>query len=604
MYRLNLFVSICIILSCLCGCSSERVIENPLVEAANNIHMDVGRIELSDSLTVLSLRTLPELDLDDVLSGEIYLHTDGKSYRNLSRAGEVLTFEPVPLNADRLDFIADNGRKRFVISGIELSSGRFGRKSSSIPSGLKSVPDDEASLPEFIYAVDTTTITVHVPFCREGLTDEFTLIISCLMTGQQYHDVTIDPETCTGQITFEQFATSTGLIKDRYGIIFGEFVVAPGESMHIWCDPQSVNDIMDARFSGTETPVQRCFFEGFYQDINNLMIPGKYDGYALGIYDRTFVDYRMSADEYVEYLHEKCREYELRIESSDLHPIMKGQLKARLVLDAVNSMYLYSYLRDDNYKKVHSIPVTSPSGLKPVILNPEQCAKVLDCLDLQNPSLWLVGESENLQKIKAICPTYVLPKRIANYCLGVISLIKAESGMCTVEDLESLKGLDHDFYYNLCERAAGISASAAEMVSSLIEKTPEVDDAILFDAILEKYKGKHVIVDFWNTWCGPCRAAISKTEPLKSSELKGDGLVWVYIANESSPMEKYREMITQIKGLHYRLTEKQWDAVSDKLKIDAIPSYVLVDKEGNYRLRNDLRNHDLFISELKNLLHE
>ena len=62
---------------------------------------------------------------------------------------------------------------------------------------------------------------------------------------------------------------------------------------------------------------------------------------------------------------------------------------------------------------------------------------------------------------------------------------------------------------------------------------------------------------------------------------------------------KYKTMIPDIQGLHYRLNQEQWDYLCDKFKIDGIPSYVLVDKSGTYKLRNDFRNHKLMEETLK-----
>ena len=98
--------------------------------------------------------------------------------------------------------------------------------------------------------------------------------------------------------------------------------------------------------------------------------------------------------------------------------------------------------------------------------------------------------------------------------------------------------------------------------------------------------------------------ALKANEPLKDAELKSDDLVWLYIANETSPIVKYKTMIPDIKGVHFRLNDEQWSYICDKFKIDGIPSYVLVDKSGAYKLRNDFRNHETMKKTLKQLIAE
>ena len=132
-----------------------------------------------------------------------------------------------------------------------------------------------------------------------------------------------------------------------------------------------------------------------------------------------------------------------------------------------------------------------------------------------------------------------------------------------------------------------------------IEKTPDVPKEKLFDLIIAPYKGKVIVVDSWNTWCRPCRSALAMNEPLKTGELKSDEIVWIYIANETSPLVKYKSMVNDIKGVHYRFNEEQWQYVAKELfAIDGIPSYVLVEKDGSYRLSNGFRNHDVMKNTL------
>ena len=103
-------------------------------------------------------------------------------------------------------------------------------------------------------------------------------------------------------------------------------------------------------------------------------------------------------------------------------------------------------------------------------------------------------------------------------------------------------------------------------------------DALLVDMIKD-FKGKVILIDFWNTWCMPCRHAIKQMEPMKE-EFEGKDVVFMYIADESSPQQDYDGMIPSMKGEHYRLTESQQSSLMRKWGFTGIPSYVIIGKDG------------------------
>lgn len=122
-----------------------------------------------------------------------------------------------------------------------------------------------------------------------------------------------------------------------------------------------------------------------------------------------------------------------------------------------------------------------------------------------------------------------------------------------------------------------IKTASSSSVYSIIDIDPKMSAEQIFPSIINKYKGKTLLLDFWNTWCMPCRAAMSAIRPLKEQLTD---VVYVYIADASSPVGKWGEMIKTISGVHVRLTEEQADALGDLYHFSGIPTYFVVNKEG------------------------
>lgn len=117
---------------------------------------------------------------------------------------------------------------------------------------------------------------------------------------------------------------------------------------------------------------------------------------------------------------------------------------------------------------------------------------------------------------------------------------------------------------------------AKKFVSNELPNSPA--DKI-FNDIIKKYKGKVVYIDFWATWCGPCRENIEQVAPLKE-ELKNENIAFVYITGTTSPLETYKSMAPAIKGEHFRVTGDQWNYLLGKFGISGIPHHILVNKNG------------------------
>ncbi|ANW96152.1 hypothetical protein AXE80_07615 [Wenyingzhuangia fucanilytica] len=101
----------------------------------------------------------------------------------------------------------------------------------------------------------------------------------------------------------------------------------------------------------------------------------------------------------------------------------------------------------------------------------------------------------------------------------------------------------------------------------------------LFESMIAKFKGKVIYVDFWATWCGPCISSIKKIVPLKE-EMADKDVVFLYISAPSSPENTWKNMIPNIKGEHYRVSNDEWNYLTDKFNIRGIPHYALVNKKG------------------------
>lgn len=90
----------------------------------------------------------------------------------------------------------------------------------------------------------------------------------------------------------------------------------------------------------------------------------------------------------------------------------------------------------------------------------------------------------------------------------------------------------------------------------IFNEMPQASQEKMFDAIHAKYNGKIVMVDFWETLCGPCMSAMKSILPLKE-KMKGKDIVFLYLTNTISSLDAFERTYPTISGEHYRVSESQ-----------------------------------------------
>jgi thiol-disulfide isomerase/thioredoxin len=103
---------------------------------------------------------------------------------------------------------------------------------------------------------------------------------------------------------------------------------------------------------------------------------------------------------------------------------------------------------------------------------------------------------------------------------------------------------------------------------------------------LSDYKGKIVLLDFWASWCGPCRKEMPELIKFYRKHDKDDFvIIAVNIDDKSNNMKKFLyELYPQPSFPMIWDSEKKIPAQFD---ISAMPTSIMFDKTGKERFRHD-----------------
>jgi len=111
---------------------------------------------------------------------------------------------------------------------------------------------------------------------------------------------------------------------------------------------------------------------------------------------------------------------------------------------------------------------------------------------------------------------------------------------------------------------------------------------------LESLKGKTVVVDFWATWCGPCKASFPAMQMAVNKYKSDPNVKFLFIhtweRGTETPTEDAKKYINEMKYdftvlMDLKDSETGINKAIDGFKVSGIPTKFIIDKNGHIRFR-------------------
>ena len=568
-----------------CAGKMPQKVEYPHYAFRNVNNQELVSVERTDTATILSFKSFFRPHWWIQVAKGAYLTDGTKRYALIGgegiTPGEHLTmgddgtaeykllFEPIPAKVRDISYIEDEEIEgAFNFYHIDLS----GENKPLLKAAPSNFPD---ALPEVDLKTGESTLKVKLPCSLKGLPSLMvTLYVNDFFPPQQNAYSVVMDENGEASFTFEQHGPARAFIVIGRDIAIGQILINPGETVTATVDA-SGRSITAESLNLDEAPAPYGVFTGKFAALNNLGTTAEVK-YTINAYDWQFVSKAATMSEYAAAVKDAYDEKMASLAADEaLPPFQKEYLKSYIASRALNALSNANYLRRSLYASAHDGDI---KGYVNESFSPEDVAFLKD-LDLNNPKMLLLGSDGLLGE--TLCPLVFPDKKgfQAEFDEAFPIARKVLEGQTPDEgEMAFLESLSTPFFKDCILSMVAANEKALASASDRVKETPDVAPDKMLDAILENYRGKVVLVDFWATWCGPCREAHKHLEPMKAGRLKD--VTFVYVTEPSSPLPKWKEMIENISGDHYYLTKEQFETIYKQIDSNAYPTYLIVGKDG------------------------
>jgi thiol-disulfide isomerase/thioredoxin len=94
------------------------------------------------------------------------------------------------------------------------------------------------------------------------------------------------------------------------------------------------------------------------------------------------------------------------------------------------------------------------------------------------------------------------------------------------------------------------------------------------------FAGKVLVIDFWASWCGPCRAEIPKLKEIYADYKDRDDVAFLSISIDSKKEDWIKALGEENMEWHQLWATDSGKELMDKYQFNGIPFIVAIDKDG------------------------
>ena len=585
--------------------AQERIIEQPPFTAWSSTSIEIDKVALSDTATVLHIKAFyrPK-NWIRIASGSFLKGSDGELYplRHgigitpdqefwMPESGQAefkLVFPPLPKDITSIDFSEGDTEGAFKIWGIQLD-GKLPKL--KLPAEATERTKKLTTLPTPKIEKGKALLEGQILDFEPGMSSNFTIYLRGAVNLEQKVDIKVNDN---GQFSSEIPVITTTPATLYAGIEAIDFLLVPGEKTNLFINQREISRRQSKLHKDKKSNEANVYYGGYLAGPSGEIAKLNFKTNIDDDYPQFIKDLKdKNAEEVKAYILNKHKEKLRQIDALKATKACKEMLCCAVDASAASLLtfvpgimqrvHITNYkLKDEQVNEyIKNNPVSLPDDFLNVLrdfpsLNTTRAMYVPLYMRLTGSPMFRTAFSKALGTDKGI---YFELSTVADVLNGINDFTPV-----TEEQLAKISALSTPVYLEAVkEKNDELLAKIEEnkkKTGFTINEAGEVSNEDLFASIISKYRGHTLLVDFWATWCGPCRMANKAMIPMKE-ELKDRDIVYIYLTGETSPKGTWENMIPDIHGEHFRVTADQWSYLMNSFQIRGVPTYLLVDREGN-----------------------